>query len=105
MCDLYVLAAHLLVAHCVAGDSRSIDMRSSRAPCTCRVMLGISISVPCLSQSHRTSPPKLASQHAVADDDCPDDYCKTCPDFARAVLVHWSHCIEGSARIKLVVQT
>ena len=65
MCDLYVLAAHLLVAHCVAGDSRSIDMRSSRAPCTCRVMLGISISVPCLSQSHRTSPPKLAWQHAV----------------------------------------
>ena len=49
------LADHLLVAHFVAGP-RSQELRCSRAHCAWRSVLRFSISVPCLSQSHRTSP-------------------------------------------------
>ena len=45
----------LSVAHFVAGP-RSQELRCSRAHCACTVVLRFSISVPCLSQSHRTSP-------------------------------------------------
>ena len=57
----------LSVAHFVAGP-RSQELRCSRAHCASGVVLGFSISVPCLSQSHRTSDLSLASQHAVAAD-------------------------------------
>ena len=46
---------HLSVAHFVAGP-RSQELRCSRAHCASSVVLRFSISVPCLSQSHRTSP-------------------------------------------------
>ena len=45
----------LSVAHFVAGP-RSQELRCSRAHCASGVVLRFSISVPCLSQSHRTSP-------------------------------------------------
>ena len=45
----------LSVAHFVAGP-RSQELRCSRAHCAWRVALQFSISVPCRSQSHRTSP-------------------------------------------------
>ena len=45
----------LSVAHFVAGP-RSQELRCSRAHCAWRVALRFSISVPCRSQSHRTSP-------------------------------------------------
>ena len=50
---------------------------SSRAHCAWRSVLRFSISVPCLSQSHRTCPPTIASQHAVAAD--VSRSCKSCP--------------------------
>ena len=43
------------IAHFVAGP-RSQELRCSRAHCASGVVLRFSISVPCLSQSHRTSP-------------------------------------------------
>ena len=45
----------LSVAHFVAGP-RSQELRCSCAHCASGVVLRFSISVPCLSQSHRTSP-------------------------------------------------
>jgi len=54
------LADHLLVAHFVAGP-RSQELRCSRAHCAPEDVLRFSITVPRLSQSHRTCPPTSIS--------------------------------------------
>ena len=56
----YLSKEHLSVAHFVAGP-RSQELRCSGAHCACRVVLRFLISVPCLSQSYRMSPPTSIS--------------------------------------------